>query len=121
MTYQTSRNFDHLTTTPTPEYRAQQRQKAEEIFSSFKNKRENREDYLSNSKALKEALDEYERIQDWTRWNGFGGDFGVIGSESFYYRMQTCLHSDDQEIRAKSNQADDFAIKLQNEILFFWT
>jgi oligoendopeptidase F len=33
--------------------------------------------------------------------------------------MQTCLHSDNQEIRAKSNQADDFAIKLQNEILFF--
>ena len=64
MTYQTSRNFDHLTTTPTPEYRTQQRQKAEEIFSSFKNKRENREDYLSDSKALKQALDEYEKIQD---------------------------------------------------------
>ena len=64
MTYQTSRNFDHLTPTPTPEYRAQQRQKAEEIFSSFKNKRERREDYLSDSKALKEALDEYEKIQD---------------------------------------------------------
>ena len=41
MTYKTSRNFDHLTTTPTPEYREQQRQK-----------------------ALKEALDEYEKIQD---------------------------------------------------------
>ena len=33
--------------------------------------------------------------------------------------MQTCLDSKDQEMRAKSNQADDFAIKLQNEILFF--
>ena len=64
MTYKTSRNFDHLTTTPTPEYRAQQRLKAEEIFSSFKNKRENREDYLSDPKVLKEALDEYEKIQD---------------------------------------------------------
>lgn len=119
MTYPTSRNFDHLTITPTPEYRAQQRKKAEEIFSSFKQKRENREDYLTDSKALKEALDEYEKIQDWTRWNGFWSDFGVIWSESFYYRMQTCLHSEDQEMRAKSNQADDFAIHLQNEILFF--
>ena len=64
MTYPTSRNFDHLTTTPTSEYRVQQRQKAEEIFFSFKNKRENREDYLSDPKALKEALDEYEKIQD---------------------------------------------------------
>ena len=64
MTYKTSRNFDYLTSTPTPEYRAQQRQKAEEIFTSFKKKWENREDYLSDSKALKEALDEYEKIQD---------------------------------------------------------
>ena len=64
MTYKTSRNFDHLTITPTPEYRAQQRQKAEEIFSSFKQKRENREDYLSNPKALKEVIDEYEKILD---------------------------------------------------------
>ena len=119
MTYQTSRNFDHLTTTPTPEYRAQQRQKAEEIFSSFKKKWENREDYLSDSKVLKEVLDEYEKIQDWTRWNGFWSDFWIIWWESFYYRLQTCLNSDDQEMRANSNQADDFAIKLQNEILFF--
>ena len=67
MVYPTSRNFDHITTTPTPEYRAQQRKKAEEIFHSFKTKRENREDYLSDSEALKEALDEYEKIQDGTR------------------------------------------------------
>ena len=64
MIYKTSRNLDHLTTTPTPEYRAHQREKIEEIFYSFKNKRENREDYLTDSKALKEALDEYEKLQD---------------------------------------------------------
>ena len=63
MTYKTKRNLDHVTTTPTPEYWDQQRKKAEEIFSSFKNKRENREDYLTNPKALREALDEYEKIQ----------------------------------------------------------
>jgi oligoendopeptidase F len=39
--------------------------------------------------------------------------------ESFYYRLLTNLHSDDQEILAKSNQADDFLIHQQNEILFF--
>ena len=64
MTYQTSRNFDNLTTTPTPEYRAQQRKKAKEIFLSFKQKRENRDDYLLDAKILREALDEYEKIQD---------------------------------------------------------
>ena len=64
MTYKTSRNLDHLTTTPTPEYRAHQRQKTEEIISAFKNKRENREDYLTDAKVLKEALDEYEKIEN---------------------------------------------------------
>ena len=108
MTYQTSRNFDHITTTPTPEYRTQQRQTAEEIISSFKNKRENREDYLLNPQVLKEALDEYEEIQSWVLW-----------LESFYYRLQTRLHSDDEELRAKSNQADEFNIHLENELLFF--
>ena len=119
MAYKTSRNLEHLTTTPTSEYRAQQRKKAEEIFSWFKNKRGNREDYLSDPIALKEALDEYETIQDWTWWNGSWSDFWVIWAESFYYRLQTCLHSEDQDILAKSNQADNFAIHLQNEILFF--
>ena len=117
MTYPTSRNFDHLTTTPTPEYRAQQRKKAEEIFSSFKEKRENREDYLVDAKALREALDEYEKIENWSRWNW--NDSWVIWSESFYYKLLTDLNSEDQELRAKSNQADEFIIHLQNEVLFF--
>ncbi len=119
MAYQTTRNFDSITPTPTPEFWQKEREKAEEIFLWFKNKRENRGDYLTDSKALREALDEYEKIQDWTRWNWFWSDFWVIWSESFYYRLQTCLHSDDQDILAKSNQADNFAIYLQNEILFF--
>ena len=119
MTYKTSWNLDHITKTPTPEYWAQLRERAEEAFSSFKNKWENREDYLTDSKALREALDEYEQIQGWIRWPWFWSDFGVIWSESFYYRLLTTLNSEDQEIRAKSNQADNFAIHLQNEILFF--
>ena len=117
MTYPTSRNLDHLTTTPTPEYRAQQRKKSEEIISSFKNKRENREDYLIDAKVLREALDEYEKIEDWTRWSW--NDSWVIWSESFYCRLLTDLNSEDQELRAKSNQADEFIIRLQNELLFF--
>ena len=118
MTYKTSRNFDHLTTTPTSEYRAQQRKKAEEIFSSFKNKRENREDYLLDPKILREALDEYEKIQSWIRWNSSWSD-SAVWSESFYYRLKMSLNSEDQEAIAKWKQADDFAIHLQNELLFF--
>ena len=119
MIYKTSRNLDHLTKTPTPEYRAHQRQKTKEIISAFKNKRENREDYLTDAKVLKEALDEYEKIENWAWWNENWNDCWVIWSESFYYKLLTDLNSEDQETLAKSNQADEFIIKLQNEILFF--
>lgn len=119
MTYQTTRNFDSITPTPTPEFWQKKREKAEEIFLWFKNKWESREDYLTDSKALREVLDEYEKIQDWTRWNWFWNDFWVIWWESFYYRLRTTVDSEDLEMRAKSNQADEFAKHLQNEILFF--
>lgn len=119
MTYQTSRNFDSITPTPTSKYWQEEREKAKEIFSSFKNKRENRDDYLTDAKVLREALDEYEKIQDWSRWNWFWNDFWVIWAESFYYRLRTTVDSEDSQMRAKSNQADEFAIHLQNEILFF--
>ena len=119
MTYKTSRNLDHLTPTPTPEYRAHQRQKTEEIILNFKNKRENRDDYLTDPKVLKEALDEYEKIENWAWWNENWDDYWVIWSESFYYRLLTDLNSEDQETLAKSNQADEFIIRLQNEIVFF--
>ena len=119
MAYQTSRNFDSITPTPTPEFWQKEREKAEEIFLWFKNKWESREDYLTDSKALREALDEYEKIQDWTRWSWFWNDFWVIWGESFYYRLRTTVDSEDLQMRAKSNQADEFAKHLQNEILFF--
>lgn len=63
MTYLTSRNFDHLTTSPTSEYREKERKKSEEQFLAFRNKRENRSDYLSDVILLREALDDYEKIQ----------------------------------------------------------
>lgn len=119
MQYQTSRNLNHLSSTPTPEYWQQQREKAEELFHSFRQKREWREDYLSDAKLLREALDDYEKIENGTRWSGLWDDFWVIWAESYYYRLQTCLHSEDQWIRANANLADEFAIKMQNEILFF--
>lgn len=119
MNLKTSRNFDLLSSTPTDEYWKKQREKAKEIFVWFRKKREWREDYLSDAKILKEALDEYEKIQDWARWNGFWDDFWILWAESFYFRLKSSLNSEDNEIRAKSNQADEFAVRMQNEIMFF--
>ena len=114
---QTSRNFDLLAKNPTPEYWKQQREKAEKISDWFKEKWEGRTDYLTDAKLLREALDDYEKIQDWTRWNGTWNDFWVIWTESFYYRLQRTLHSDDQDIIAKSNSADEFIVKQENKLL----
>lgn len=119
MSYSSSWNFNHLTSTPTVEYRKKQREKAEKMFNSFKEKWEGRQDYLTDVHILRQALDEYEEIENWIRWSGSWDDFWVIWSESYYYWLQTCLHSEDQEIRAKANLADEFATKLQNKILFF--
>ena len=64
MQYLTSWNFNHLTDTPTVEYWEKQRMAAEKIFSSFKERREGREDYLVDVNVLREALDEYENLEN---------------------------------------------------------
>jgi len=116
---QTSRNFDLLAKNPTSEYWKQQREKAEKIFDWFKEKWEGRTDYLSDAKSLREALDDYEKIQWWIRGTSAWDDFWIIWTESFYYRLQRNLHSDDKNVIAKSNSADEFATKQENKLLFF--
>ena len=119
MHYLTSWNFDYLTTTPSVDYWQKQREKIDNIYSSFREKWEWRKDYLLNAQILREALDEYEKIESWICWDVPWWDCCAIWSESYYYRLKTCLHSDDQDIRAKANLADEFMVKMQNKILFF--
>ena len=61
--YPTNWNFSLLTDTPTPEYWTKERKRANKIFSDFANKWTLNQNYLTDPKTLREALDEYEKIQ----------------------------------------------------------
>src|SRR3989338_839014 len=76
----------------------------------FINKWKKRKDYLQNPIALKKALDEYE---NWERYFEDGGD------EWYYFWLRTRQDQNNATLKAKFNQIDDFANKIQNNIQFF--
>lgn len=69
-----------------------------------------RDDYLSDPKVLKEALDEYE---NWARNVGTDGDFG------FYFWLREAQDESSTILKAKVNQVQDFSTKIHNDIQFF--
>jgi oligoendopeptidase F len=116
--YTTQRSFDEITPHPTPEYWKETRKEVEQLFKGFITKRKDNTSYLSSPEKLKEALDDYDKIQGGYGL-GSGSDFGVIGAESYYYWLQKVLNSNDETILSTANQADEFATKMHNEMLFF--
>ncbi|HEY4525521.1 MAG TPA: M3 family oligoendopeptidase [Candidatus Paceibacterota bacterium] len=70
----------------------------------------NREDYLSSSTVLKEALEDYEA---WQNACGQGGD------EAYYFWLRAEQDQNSPEIKAKLNQAEEFARKIADEVRFF--
>ena len=117
MNIKTQRNFDQILPNNDPTYRASERAKIEQQFSAFIQKRKENSDYLQDASSLKSALDDYEKLM-WGYGPG-GDDFGVFGTESFYFRLQKTIHSEDETFLSGANKADEFAVKMQNEILFF--
>lgn len=87
-----------------------ERIKVEQKSSEFINKWENRNDYLSNPKVLKEALDEYE---EWFRY------FGIDGKEGYYFWLRSSQDGDNPEIKAKLNKIEAFGKSILNNIRFF--
>ncbi|MCK6462634.1 MAG: M3 family oligoendopeptidase [Candidatus Pacebacteria bacterium] len=89
---------------------AKKRKRVEEENRKFANKWKNRADYLENPAILKEALDEYEKL------NRF---YGTSGDEGLYFYLRTQQDSASPKLKAKFNDIQDFEIKLKNEINFF--
>lgn len=88
------------------------RKRKELIKESYKfiNKWKKRVDYLKDPKVLKRALEEYEH---WKRSYGPGGD------EAYYFYLRTLQDQLDPKLKAKFNQIDEVAVKIQNDIQFF--
>ncbi|MFA6251812.1 MAG: M3 family oligoendopeptidase [Candidatus Paceibacterota bacterium] len=87
-----------------------EREKVKEATAKFVQKWKDRIDYLGNAGLLKEALDDYEE------WEKF---FGSNCKEVYYFHCRIAQDQANTSVRAKSNQASDVALKIQNEIEFF--
>lgn len=86
------------------------RQIADTQNQKFIKKWQKRTDYLTDPKALKQALDEYEKLQK---------NYGLDGSGYYYYHLR---HDQDQlntDIKAKLNQSEQHNVKLYSQIQFF--
>ncbi len=82
----------------------------EEEVKKFVLKWKGRDDYLEDPKALKEALDEYEKLMR---------DYGTEGNIYYYFAKRSSQDQNDPVIRAKEKKIEDFALKKDNELMFF--
>lgn len=69
-----------------------------------------RDDYLHDPQVLAEALAEYE---EWLR------NYGTDGKVGFYFSLRTSQDQTNPKLKAKYNQIEDFAQKIENDIQFF--
>jgi len=82
----------------------------EKAHDDFVLKWKERKDYLENVEILKEALDDYKRLQR----NYAGG-----GKEGYYYWLKQELNENDLDIRAKYNIVEEFVKVQSNKLNFF--
>ncbi|MCK9578386.1 M3 family oligoendopeptidase [bacterium] len=87
-----------------------EREKVREATKGFIKKWKDNISYLEDSSKLKEALDDYEN------WNK---NFGPNYKELYYFSCRSSQDQTNTEVRAKSNQANEEALKIQNEMEFF--
>lgn len=86
------------------------KKRVQEESYKFINKWKEREDYLSDPKVLREALDEYEV---WARVVSTDGNVG------YYFWLREAQDESSTELKAKVNQIQDFSTKIHNDIQFF--
>lgn len=86
------------------------RKLVEKSTKKFIEKWENNTDYLKDPKILKTALDEYS---NWLT------NYGANTKEVFYYHLAQSLDQNSVETKAKVSKANEFSIKIENQMQFF--
>lgn len=86
------------------------RKEIEKASYAFIDKWKDRDDFLTDTSVLKEALDEYEA---WSR------DYGTEGHEGFYFGLRLAQDEANPELKAKNQQVTDFGNQIWNDIQFF--
>lgn len=89
---------------------AADRQKIEAATKAFEDKWRGRDDYKTDPKVLKEALDDYEA---WAK------DYSVSGSEFYYFNLRSNQDQNDPKVKAKVQSITEFANNNLNRIQFF--
>lgn len=89
---------------------AEQRKLMQEKVKEFIEKWKKRDDYLKEPGILKEALDDYESLL-----RKYGGG----GNEEYYFWLKTQIDQNNPKLKAKFNQINELAKKLENETNFF--
>lgn len=83
----------------------------ENNYKNFISKWKDRKDYLTDSRILKEALDDYEMLME------VSGDGG--GRLSFYMHLKSSINLLDTDIKAQENKISKWATDLDNDLQFF--
>ncbi len=89
---------------------AKKRKEISLAHDKFINKWEKRTDWLKSSIILKEALDEFEKL------NRF---YSNGAKELYYFWLRSEVEEDNAEIKAKFNSVVNFSINLNNKLQFF--
>ncbi|MBI5005176.1 MAG: M3 family oligoendopeptidase [Candidatus Lloydbacteria bacterium] len=89
---------------------AEKREKIRAANYAFINKWKDRDDYLKEPSALKEALDEYEAL---------ARSFGSAGDEGYYFSLRGAQDEDNTELKARESKIHDFSLAIANDIQFF--
>jgi len=82
----------------------------ESLVNRFANKWKVREDFLTKPQALREALDDYEKLLK----NG-----GTLGKVGYYLWLRRNQDSQDKNLKMQSNKYDETERALANKIHFF--
>lgn len=110
MKYQPEWNLKELASDDNDALFAEKRKSIETKVLDFAKKWQNRQDYLSDPKILKEALDEYEfLIRAHSPFN----------DEAYYFHLRTEQNANDPKLKGKYSDALNFAVDLENKLQFF--
>lgn len=87
-----------------------EREEIEKNISKFYKKWKDRDDYLSDSKILKEALSHFEKIIR---------DHGSGGAQSYYFSLKLAKDQNNSKLKAINKKISEFEDKMRDKIRFF--
>lgn len=89
----------------------EKRKETERIAKAFIQKWKENSFYLEKPEVLRQALDEFEKIEN------LFGDGG--GDEEYYFWLRSQIDQANSAIKAKLNQIGDFSKEISNQLRFF--